>query len=186
MSLFGGFLVACLLLVAAGGMKVRAPRDSARALSTLVPAVPLAASVVVVRVVAGLEGLVGLAALIVPFGAAAAAVGVSYAAFAVFVLVARARGGVLSTCGCFGQPDTPPTVLHAVLDLALAASALAVAFSPHSWRTPAQTLVHQPALGIPLAALSLLGAWVVYLVMVRLARLEVVRRQLEADAGWQR
>jgi hypothetical protein len=61
-----------------------------------------------------------------------------------------------------------------------------VAFSPHRWRTPAETLVHQPALGIPLALLSVLGAWVVFLVMVRFARLEVVRRQLVADAGWQR
>jgi hypothetical protein len=185
-SLLGGFLVAGLLLTAAGAMKVHAPRDSARALSQLVPAIPLATSVVVVRVAAGLEGLLGLTALIVPFGAVAVAVGVSYAAFAVFVLVARARGGVLSTCGCFGQPDTPPTVLHAVLDLGLAASALAVAFAPHPWPTPAQALVHQPALGIPLALLSLLGAWVVYLVMVRFARLQVVRRQLVADAGWQR
>ena len=43
------------------------------------------------------------------------------------VAVARWRGGPLATCGCFGRPDTPPTALHLVLDLALAVAAAAVA-----------------------------------------------------------
>jgi hypothetical protein len=185
-SLLGGFLIACLLLVAAGAMKVRAPADTARALSALVPAVPLSVSVVAVRLGAGLEGLLGLAALIAPFGALTVAVGASYVLFGAFVLVAKARGGVLSTCGCFGEPDTPPTFLHAGVDLFLAASALAVALAPHPWSTPAAALGHQPAHGVPLAAVSVLGAWVLYLVTVRLARLQAVRQRLEADAGWRR
>ncbi len=33
------------------------------------------------------------------------------------VAYARSRGGALASCGCFGTPDTPATLLHVVVDL---------------------------------------------------------------------
>ena len=45
-------------------------------------------------------------------------VAASYAAFTAFVLLARSRGGVLASCGCFGRADTPPTTTHVVVTAA--------------------------------------------------------------------
>ena len=38
-----------------------------------------------------------------------------YAGFTAFVVIALRRGGVLSSCGCFGRADTPPTRAHALV-----------------------------------------------------------------------
>ena len=38
-----------------------------------------------------------------------------YAGFTAFVVIALRRGGVLSSCGCFGKADTPPTRAHALV-----------------------------------------------------------------------
>ena len=57
-------------------------------------------------------------------------VAAAYLLFSAFVALARHRGGVLGSCGCFGRPDTPATGAHLVLTAALAATAAAVALSP--------------------------------------------------------
>ena len=53
----------------------------------------------------------------------AALVAVSYLAFAGFVVVALRSGAPISSCGCFGKVDTPPSLVHVVIDLVLAAVA---------------------------------------------------------------
>jgi hypothetical protein len=60
----------------------------------------------------------------------ALAVATSYLAFAGFVLAALRRDVPLSSCGCFGVQDTPPSPGHVILNVAAAAVALAVAARP--------------------------------------------------------
>lgn len=108
------------LLVLAGAQKAVAPMPLVRALRSVGPRVPRDA----VRAAAALEALVGLAALVDGRRATSLAVAASYAVFTGFVLLARQRGGVLASCGCFGKADTPPTATHAALTGLLAAAAL--------------------------------------------------------------
>ncbi len=102
-----------------------------------------------VRAGAVAEAALGVVAIVVPRPAHRSARRVSYVAFAGVVAVARWRGGPLATCGCFGRPDTPPTALHLVLNLVLAAAALAVAVDAPSTGTLAAQLAHQPWAGVP-------------------------------------
>jgi hypothetical protein len=172
--LLGGYLVACGLLCVAGVLKALRPHDTVRALGLLAPRLPAGPVLVGARMVAAAEAVLGLAGLVSPGGLAGVLVGASYVVFAAVVVVARARGGVLATCGCFGSPDTPPTLLHAAVDLALGASALAVVAAGEA-RGVLTVLAHQPGAGIPLLALSALGGWAAFLAMVRLPRLEAAR-----------
>jgi len=109
-------------------------------------------------------------------------VAASYLAFAGFVTVVLTRGGPLASCGCFGTPDTPATRLHVVVDLALAVSAATVAGT-----VPAQglgtLLAAQPWHGVPLVLASLLGAWLAYLTLGRLAEVGAARRLLGITRG---
>jgi hypothetical protein len=172
MALIGLYLVACGLLVAAGVAKAARPGDTARALHNMTG---LPALVVAVRLGAGAEALLGVGGLIYPSRAIAILVAGSYALFGGFVLYARAKGGFLATCGCFGSPDTPPTVSHVVVDVALAASAGGVAWAGLSGWLPS-VLSHQYGSGVPLAAAAALCAWLIFLVLSPLARLGEVRR----------
>jgi hypothetical protein len=175
-ELIGPYLVACLLLAAAGLAKAARPGDTARAVAATVP-LRLARVATVVRVVAGAEAIVGLAGLVQPAPSTAGLVAISYLGFAVFVAVARARGGPLASCGCFGTPDTPATRLHIVVDLVLSASAATVAATVTAgWLPP--LLVDQPWHGVPLVGVSLLGAWFAYLALGRLSVLGAARRSL--------
>lgn len=101
-----------LLLLAAGGAKVVDPSRTAGALAALgVPAGPA-----VVRVGAAVEAVLGAVALVVGGRITAALVGVSFAAFGLFVVVALRSGRPIGTCGCFGRADTPPRPSHVVVD----------------------------------------------------------------------
>ncbi|MGG5257951.1 MauE/DoxX family redox-associated membrane protein [Phycicoccus avicenniae] len=126
------FLAAAALLVLAGAPKVVRPGDLVRALrSTGLPA-----PAVGVRVFAAVEVLAGVAAVVVPSRVTGAAVAVLYAGFTAFVARALLRGGVLSSCGCFGKADTPPTWTHAALTgaAALVGAGVAVAAPADPWQ----------------------------------------------------
>lgn len=146
-ALAGPFLAAAVLLVAAGGAKLADPLPLVRALRSARLPAPASA----VRAVAGAEVGLGLTALLTGARAAAVGVALSYAAFTGFVLLARRRGGVLASCGCFGKADTPPTTTHVVVTAALAAVAGAVAVRPLG---PVPDLLA----GSPLGGLALLLA----------------------------
>ena len=121
--LAGPFLAAVALLGAAGALKVVRPDTTAKALRELglrvSPTAVRAGALVELIVAAGALGGGGR-----PFALAVAA---SYAGFAAFVVAALRKGTPLSTCGCFGTPDTPPTAIHLVLNIAAAGVAAAVA-----------------------------------------------------------
>lgn len=174
MSLLVPYLAACLLLLVAGIAKALDPADTARALSSLVP---LRRAEAAVRALAAGEALLGAAGLAWPAAVTALIVAVSYAGFSGFVLFARRRGGPLATCGCFGEPDTPATGLHAGLTAGLAAAAAAVALArPHAspiWQvlSAGRRPLEAVATGLVAAAV----AWLAYLAMSPLARLRAGR-----------
>ncbi|MDY7101261.1 MAG: hypothetical protein S0880_08740 [Actinomycetota bacterium] len=114
-------LIAAGLLLAAGISKLRDPAPTARALRLLLPG----AGASLVRVGAAAEVVIAVALVVVAGPLPAALGALAYVGFALFVVLARRRGGPLTSCGCFGRDDTPATRGHAVVNLGLAA-ALAV------------------------------------------------------------
>jgi hypothetical protein len=120
MLLEGPFYAASALLAVAGAQKVVDPSPLVRAAKSVGLRVPREA----IRLLAVGEVALGLAALAMGTRATAVAVALSYAAFTGFVLLARARGGVLASCGCFGRSDLPPTRAHAVVTAGFSLAAL--------------------------------------------------------------
>jgi hypothetical protein len=175
-ELIGLYLIAAGLLCMAGVAKAARPDDTARAMATLVPGPPPSVMRWLVRAGAVAEAVLGALALAFPRPATATLVALSYAGFFAVVVYARLRGRPLATCGCFGRPDTPPTALHLVVDLVLAAAAAAVAVgaSPHG--TLATQLAHQPWAGLPLLFVSAVGLWLTALALSSLGALAAARR----------
>ncbi len=122
-ALAGPFIVTTALLGAGAALKVARPATTARALGEM----GLPGSPALVRVGAAAELAIATAAALDGSRPFAALVAASYLAFAAFVAAALRRGVPLSSCGCFGAEDTPPTAVHLGLNLAAAATAGAVA-----------------------------------------------------------
>jgi hypothetical protein len=173
-ELIGVYLMGCGLLAVAGIVKAVRPDDTARALAaaTSLPLRPVRA---LVRVGSVAEAAVGITALVVPRPWSAALVAVSYAAFAVFVAYSRSTGGTIASCGCFGTPDTPATMLHVIINGALALSAAILAWSAPASGTIGGILSGQPDEGVPLVAVSVIGAWLAYLAISVMASLQAAR-----------
>lgn len=161
-ALVGPFAVASVLLAVGGGFKIVRPAPTAGALSGVGLPIPL----VLVRALGVGEVALGAGALVSGVPALAALVGVAYLAFAGFVVVAIHAGGAVSSCGCFGEVETPPSAAHVVLNTALAAVALTTAAT--SAPSLAGTLSRQPAAGVPFLALVGLGVYLCYLVLTAL------------------
>jgi hypothetical protein len=180
-ELIGPYLIGCTLLIVAGVMKAARPDDTARALVPLVPARLEALAKVqrlrsVIRGVALVEAGLGVVAFVLPRAVPAAFVAASYVVFAGVVAYARARGGALASCGCFGTPDTPATLLHVAADLVFAFAAVFVATSAPSEATIISVLGHQPLHGVALLMVSAVGAWLTYLTLSLLGSLQAARR----------
>jgi hypothetical protein len=185
-ELIGLYLVASGLLVAAGAAKAVRPDDTARAAAALLPGRRVPSHQTLrraVRAAALAEAALGLVALVVPRPVTGAFVALSYALFFAVVLYARARGGPLASCGCFGRPDTPPTRLHLAVDLVLAAGAVAVAAGAPASGSIATLLAHQPWAGLPLLFVSAVGLWLTFLALSALAALEGARRLVRPAAS---
>jgi hypothetical protein len=162
------YLASAVLLVVAGSAKLADPLPLVRALRSA----RLPASAALVRVVAGVEVAVAVAAVLTGSRWAAVLVCLSYAAFTGFVLLARSRGGVLASCGCFGRADTPATASHAVLTAATATVAAAVVVRPTG--TLPDLLAGSPGSGVPLLLATAAVAVTAYLVLALLPLLRVV------------
>jgi hypothetical protein len=104
----------------------------------------------------------------------------SYVAFAGFVVYARARSGSVSSCGCFGKPDTPPTVAHIVVNAGAALVAAGAAAWPAG--SPLHELAQSPAAGVPLALLIVVTTGLAYLALAEWPRLVGVLREGDARA----
>jgi hypothetical protein len=163
--LAGPYAAAAALLVVAGAPKTVKPGTTVLALRS----VRMPAASWLVRVLGAAEVVIGTAALTVGGRAPAALVALSYAGFAAFVALAMARGGVLSSCGCFGKPDTPPTRLHLTMNLLAAGLAAAVATAPAAG-LPA-VVADQPLAGVPFLMLTATCVWFAYLALAELPTL---------------
>ena len=91
------------------------------------------------------------------------------------IVLARRRGSPLATCGCFGRPDTPPTLVHLVLNVLFLAAAVAVALTAPAGATLGSALAAEPGAGIPLVFVSAVGVWLSVLAMSALGRLQGAR-----------
>lgn len=157
--------VAAVLLVVAGVQKVADPAGTAGALR----AAGLPSRRGFVRAGALFEAGVGAGALVLAGPVAPALMAASYAAFAGFVAVALRRSTPISSCGCFGRVDTPPSGLHVVLNVVftLAAAAQAVDGVPPVDRFAG-------SVGTAVAAVALVAATVT-LVVVAMTALPIAR-----------
>ena len=135
---------AALLLVAAGAAKLIRPSDGFAGL------VGFRVGPLLVRLVGGVEVAAGAAVLWLGGPVSASAVGLLYGVFA--LAVGRARLAGAESCGCFGRLDAPPSRIHVVANLALAASSFAAAGADGA-AIPviARALVASPAIGTALA-----------------------------------
>ena len=167
--LAGPYLASAALLVAAGVSKLRDPLPLVRALRSA----RLPASAPLVRLGAAAEVALGLVAVLHGSRAAAALVCASFVAFTGFVVLARVRGGVLASCGCFGKADTPPTASHVAVTAALAGVAAVVAWQPLGPLT--DVLAASPAAGAPLLLATAAVTAPAYLVLAVLPLLRVAR-----------
>jgi hypothetical protein len=177
--LAGPFAIAAVLLALGGALKAARPHDTAEALvavgmrfSRLMPAR------IAVRVGGAVEAVVGAAALLVGGPVLCALVALSYLAFAGFVMVALRSGAPISSCGCFGKVDTPPSVVHVVLDLAFAGVAAAAAVTGDV--ALPDVLADQPLAGVPFGLLLAIGCSLVFLVFTALPKTMAAVREVAA------
>lgn len=168
----GPALIAAIVLAAAGAAKVLRPSDTAKALAA---AGARWASPGVVRTLAAAELALAVWAGLSAHVVALAGVAVAYMAFAVFVLWAMHQQTPLSTCGCFGEPDTPPTLTHVVVNVALgAAAAWGVSSAPPSIVALAGD--HPAATGVFALAVAVASGLVI-VVLTEMARVQTTARQ---------
>jgi hypothetical protein len=155
---YGAVVSAAMLLAAAGAVKAIRPSRTAKALSAL----GLPESATMVRLGAIAEVAVGLSALAGSW-LGMTLMAASYLFFSAFVVVALRSSTPISTCGCFGEADTPPTLAHIGVTL----SAATVSFTAAIVRHPSllDVVKHQPAWGLPLLVLSATLAFVSYVLM---------------------
>jgi hypothetical protein len=120
-----------------------------------------------VRALGAVEIAVAVAALLELRGGAAL-LAVTYAGFTAFVGAALVRGRPLSSCGCFAEPDVPPTPVHLVVTAALAASAAVVGAGSGAGLPALLAGPVLPAVGA--VGSALLVGWLAYLVLTGASR----------------
>jgi hypothetical protein len=167
----GPLLVASLILVVAGAVKLFRPQETALALR--LSGLPAGSSAV--RLGALAEISVAAGAMFNGAPVLCLAVGLSYVAFAAFVGVALVRGLPLSSCGCLGEPDSPPTLAHVGLDLVMAAGAFWAA--ARGLESPLGSLLHRPLLGVGIVVAVGLVSWLSILSLTTLAQLGAESRR---------
>lgn len=117
MQLFGVSWALAILVCAAGIGKLIDPRHTSGALSQM----GLPSRWALVRVLGVAELAIGAAVVVFAGPVSTVLLAVLYLGFGVFVIAALRSGTPLSSCGCFGRPDTPPSGTHLVVNMAAAA-----------------------------------------------------------------
>jgi hypothetical protein len=127
-----------------------------------------------VRALGLAEIAIGVTAFVAGGPVPSALVGLSYLGFTGFLVVALRKGGAVSSCGCLGRPDTPPTRTHAAVTAALGVAALAAA---GTGGVNLRDLAWNPA-DVTLLAFTALVSWLVWLAFAILphARLPRISR----------
>jgi hypothetical protein len=164
--LAGPFAIATVVLALGGAFKALEPADTAHALGAL----GLPTSRTLIRAGGALEAILAIGALVTGNAVLVAIVAASYALFAVVVAVALRSGKPISSCGCFGKVDTPPSALHVVLNVAAAGVAAGAVFVGASEINLPDVLTDQPLLGIPFLLLVAIGVGLVLLALTALPK----------------
>jgi hypothetical protein len=166
---FAPVLAGAALLALAGIGKVRRPAATVGALKS----VGFSVGRRTVRALGVAEVVLGITAIAPGGPLPAALLGLAYLTFTGFVILALRSGGALSSCGCLGRPDTPPTRLHAVVTTLIGIGALiAAGFGGIS----AQDLAWSGA-GATLLAFSALVTWLAWVVFAVLPHARLPRLQ---------
>lgn len=160
----GPFFAISALLMLAGALKLNRPGSTGNALR----AMGLPGADWMVRILGASELLIGAWALVSGGRLAAGLVGLAYLVFAGFVAVALRRGTALSSCGCFGRPDTPPSLVHLVVDLAAVSVCGAMVAEPSGGLL--QMMLDQPWGGLPFLGWVALLVYLLYVVFTDLPR----------------
>lgn len=158
------YLAAAGLLLLSGVLKLYRPAGTAPALRTqgLPPARALVLCVGATEAAVAVAALVGL-----PW--AAPALALTYAGFTLFVLIALVRGRPLSSCGCFAEPDLPPTWAHVALTALLASCAAVADGGPIGLPSAVGAGAIEASAAVASAALT---GWLAYVVLAGLPRLQ--------------
>ena len=119
------------------------------------------------RLFGAVEAALGSATFVTGARPLAALVALSYAGFSGFLIVALRKGGAVSSCGCLGRADTPPTRSHLSMTVGFAlTSVLAALTGADGVSTIAWSATTLTALG-----LAALGGWLCWLVFTALPHL---------------
>jgi len=169
--LAGPFTIACVLLAVGGVLKAVQPLETAGALR----AMQLPSAQWLVRVGGVAEALIAVAALLTGWWFLALLVAASYLVFALFVIGALRAGKPLSSCGCFGKVDTPPSLVHVVIDLVAVAVAVGVALAADV--ALPDVLADQPLAGVPFLLLVVIGVYLVFLAFTALPKTMAAARE---------
>lgn len=159
----GIFTIGALLLVASGAAKIVDPKPTQGALA----AMKLPSGFFLVLALGVVEFGAGLGALVAP-GSVAPVVAVLYLGFTVFVAMAMRRGVAIQSCGCFGRRDTPPSLAHLVANPVIALTSLIVTGTRPEGLV--DTTMRAPIEGTVYLGFSVMGAWLVYLLLAELPK----------------
>ena len=113
-NLEGWFFLSAALLLVSGGAKLADPAPTAGALRVA----GIFSSNGAVYTLAVAEIATGVASLIGGGSWGGWPLAALYGGFGIFVAVALRRRLPISSCGCFGKADTPPSILHVLLNVA--------------------------------------------------------------------
>lgn len=156
-ALAGPAYASAMLLAIGGTSKIFRPANASHALRGLrLPAAPFG-----VRLLAVAELGVAVGALADGGRHAWLLVAGAYLGFACFVVLAMSRGGSVSSCGCFGAPDTPPTLVHVLVTSSAFALAFATAVG-HPTGPLSDALADMPLLGLPFLLATGCCVWFAY------------------------
>lgn len=111
----------------------------------------LPSSLLLVRMLGIAEIAIGVSAGITFSPPLLVLVGATYLAFAAFITAALGANKPIQSCGCLGQTDTPPSVIHVGLNLVSAGIALGAAVT--DTQSLDVTLSDQPWHGVPFVLL---------------------------------
>jgi methylamine utilization protein MauE len=120
------FFAGAGLVVASGAAKLRLPGPAGRALAAL----RLPSGRWAVRSIGSAEIAIGMWCLLAPGRASAVSLATLYAAFALFLASLMRFAGPDASCGCLGGQEARPSLLHIVLDVSAAATAVLISLAP--------------------------------------------------------
>jgi hypothetical protein len=161
-GLEGWFFLSAALLLVSGGAKLADPASTSGALrvSGLVSGSGVVYTLAVAEIATGAFSLLAGGTL------AGWALAALYGGFGLFVAFALRRRIPISSCGCFGKVDTPPSVVHLFLNAAGLAGGVWAALS----QSPSlvSVLGDQPVAGLPYLAFLAAGTYAAYLLLTAL------------------